>query len=146
MRSFLILTAFILCAVTFSGKALAQDGGEESAEPFAFDLEAINEGLPPADPPLQLDTPLAAIEAFLDAVQNEDFARAAHVLNLNAIPVEQQSERGPELALRMAFVLRRFDLVDWSELPDQPDARVLRCPTVGCSLQPAVGRTWRGNA
>ncbi len=132
MRRFLVLAAFALCSLALSAVALAQNGGEQESS-LAFEVEAINEGLPDLSDPLRLDTPRAAVESFLNAIRNQDFARAAHALNLNAIPVDQQAERGPDLALKMAFVLRRYGLIDWSELPDQPDARVLP------GLQQSVG-------
>lgn len=52
---------------------------------------------------------------------DDNFARAAHVLNLSVVPVEEQAEQAPRLALMLAFVLRRHNLIDWSDLPDQPD-------------------------
>lgn len=125
MRSFLqslSISAVSICLLWTV--ALAQED-ERPSEPFAFKVEAINEGLLPADPPLRLDTPRAAIESFYDAVRSEDFGRAAHVLNLNDVPLDEQADQAPGLALKLAFVLRRYDLVDWRELPDQPDARVL---------------------
>lgn len=117
--------------------ALAEE--ERDSQPFAFEVEAINEGLAPADPPLRLDTPRAAIESFYEAVRSEDFGRAAHVLNLNGVPPKEQADRSPGLALKLAFVLRRYDLVDWHELPDQPDARVL--PNLQASSGPYARRS-----
>lgn len=95
------------------------------AGPFAFEVGEINPGLPPAAPPLRLDTPRAALESYLAAVRRKDFLQAAHALNLDALPPAQQAERAPSLAQMLAFVLRRHDLVNWSEIPDQPDARVI---------------------
>ena len=79
----------------------------------------------PATSRSELDTPRAALESFLDAIGRDDFRRASHALNLDAVPVEQQAERGPDLALMLAYILRRQDLIDWGEVSDQPDARVL---------------------
>ncbi|WP_375260807.1 mechanosensitive ion channel family protein [Palleronia sp.] len=114
----------LICALLLSPDANAQgeDGGSEI---FAFEAEVINPGLPQGEPPLRLDTPRAALESYLEAIRRDDFTSAAHALNLNAIPAEEQAERAPELALMLAFVLRRHDLIDWSDIPDQPDARVL---------------------
>ena len=116
---------WLLAGAIFAwSSALAQEE-ETGSEPFAFEVEAINQGLPPVEQPLRLDTPRAALESYLDAIRRDEFGRAAYALNLNAIPVEQQAERAPELALMLAFILRRYDLIDWAEIPDQPDARVL---------------------
>lgn len=113
--------------------ALASAAAQEAAEPFAFETGGINTGLKPANPPVRLDTPRAALESFLDAIRRRDYERAAHVLNLDAVPPEEQAGRAPMLAVMLAYVLRRQDLVDWSQLPDEPDARVLP------GLQQSVG-------
>lgn len=110
--------------VLFSlGAALAQE--ESGAEPFAFEIGATNEGLPVAEPPLRLDTPRAALESFFDAIEDDDPLRAAQALNLSGIPEEERADRGPRLAMMLAYLLLHHDLIDWSEVPDQPDARVL---------------------
>jgi small-conductance mechanosensitive channel len=113
----------VLCALTMWTASVAQDGVSET-EPFAFKMSAINEGLPEIDRPLRLDSPRATMESFLNAVRRNDFSRAAHALNLNAIPVEAHPSRGPELAVQLAFLLRRHNLINWAALPDEPDARV----------------------
>jgi small-conductance mechanosensitive channel len=123
--------ALLLCCV--GSGALAHDDATDGSEPFAFEVPAINTGLAPAEPPLQLDTPRTALESYLDAIGRQEFTRAAHALNLNALPANEQAERAPTLALMLAFVLRRNDLVDWAEIPDQPDARVVP------GLQQSVG-------
>ncbi|MFU8816847.1 MAG: mechanosensitive ion channel family protein [Pseudomonadales bacterium] len=112
-----------LLALSLAGAALAQDEGR--AEPYAFEVEAINEGLPRVDPPPRLDTPRAALESFLDAIYADDLMKAAQILNLSAVPADEQAERGPDLALMLAFLLLHHNLIDWNEVPDQPDARVL---------------------
>jgi len=121
-RRRLTAVALVLLAAALIAEGVsAQDDGET----FAFEVDAINAGLVPAEPPLQRDSPRAALETFLDAIRSGDFLRAAHVLNLGAFPPQDQEEVAPQLALMLAFVLRRYDLVDWSEIPDQPDARVI---------------------
>lgn len=109
-----------LCSASL---AWAQD--QESAQPPAFEVTAINEGLPDPEATLRLDTPRAALESFLAAIDENDSVSAAHVLNLNAIPADEQSRRASDLALMLAFVIRRHDLIDWRKVPDTPDARVL---------------------
>jgi small-conductance mechanosensitive channel len=138
-RIHLLLCLFVLSAmsVALSSIAMAQD--EERSEPFAFEVGAINEGLPALDSSLRLDTPRAALESFLAAIDAKDYARAAHALNLDAVEPEQQADRAPDLALKLAFLLRRYDLIDWRDLPDQPDARVL--PDVQQSVSPYSRRS-----
>ena len=103
--------------------ALAQE--DSGAEPFAFDVGTVNQGLPEVEPPLRLETPRAALESFFDAVDANDRLRAAQALNLSGIPEAERAERGPQLAMQLAYLLLRYDLIDWSDVPDQPDARVL---------------------
>lgn len=111
--------------------ALAQE--QDAAQPYAFEVTAINEGLPEAEEAPRLDTPRSALESFLNAINENDPATAAHVLNLNAIPADEQAGQAPDLALMLAYVIRRHDLIDWREVPDTPDARVLP------DMQTAVG-------
>ena len=120
---------FVLLSVLAT---FAQDG--TAAEPFAFEGGAINEGLPVAEPPIRLDTPRATLESFFDAVDVDDQMRAAQALNLSGLPENERAVQGPNLAMMLAYLLLRHDLIDWSEVPDQPDARVL--PDVQSAASP----------
>ena len=122
-RSLVLFCMSLLWALPLCSPALAQEE-ETGPEAFAFRVDVINEGLPESDPQLRLGTPRAAMESFLNAVGRTDFASAAHALNLSAIPQDEQASRAPDLAFKLAFLLRRHNLVDWTELPDEPDARV----------------------
>ena len=115
----------LVVATIWSGAPLAtaQDDGPEA--PFAYEVETLNAGLPIPGEPLDLGTPRAALESFLDAVAADDGLRAAQALNLSGIPENERENRGPNLALMLAFLLLNHDLIDWSQIPDQPDARVL---------------------
>ena len=117
----LLFITILLAAALSAGAAPAQ----EDPAPYAYDVDALNRGLAPAEPPLRLDTPRAALASFLEAIRQDQLARAAHALNMNAIPVDRQAERAGELAMRLAFVLRRHQLIDWAAVPDRPDARVV---------------------
>jgi small-conductance mechanosensitive channel len=128
-----ITTLYLL----FSAVAtLAQE--DTGLEPFAFKVSVINEGLPVVEPPPRLDTPRAALESFFDAIDDGDQLRAAQVLNLGGIPEEEQANQGPRLAMMLAYLLLRHDLIDWSEVPDQRDARVL--PDVQDAASPYIRR------
>lgn len=134
----LALAVALAALLALAPSPRAQEG-EGASEPFAYRVESINAGLEPVEPPLRLDTPRAALESFLDAIRRDEFTRAAHALNLNAIPEEVQAERAPELALELAFLLFRYDLIDWADIPDQPDARVL--PGVQQAVSPYSRRS-----
>ncbi len=115
-----VAAAFLICTVPAPSSEAAEQSGA-----LAFRVPAINAGLPGAGKPIQRDSPRAAMETFLDTIDRNDYARAAHILNLNHLPTDRQAERAAGLALKLAFLLRRYGLVDWANLPDQPDARVL---------------------
>lgn len=124
MRSF--LSQFCLVMLLWAAvvaQAVAQQ--EDTPEPFVFQVEDLSFGLPEADEPLELNTPRAALEAFLDAVEAGDGPRAAQALNLSSIPEEERESRAPTLALMLAFLLLNHQLIDWAQIPDQPDARVV---------------------
>ncbi len=135
-RTLLIAWLLVLAALSAGSAALAQ---EEGAERFAFAVSTINDGLPALESPLRLDTPRAALESFLEAIDQREYAHAAQALNLNAIETEEQASRGPDLTLKLAFLLRRYNLIDWADMPDQPDARVL--PNVQKSFSPYSRRS-----
>lgn len=121
-----LLLRFCLAALLASAvvpPAAAQD--EDAGAPFAYEVDALNTGLPVSGEPLELDTPRAALESFLDAVDAKDGLRAAQALNLDGIPEAEREDRAPYIALMLAFLLLNHDLIDWAQIPDQPDARVL---------------------
>lgn len=130
----ILLIAWISVFAALSMWSAASAGEDEGPGLLAFKVSAINEGLPALESPLRLDTPRAALESFLSAIDQREYTRAAHALNLSAIAPEEQASRGPDLAMKIAFLLRRHNLIDWADLPDQPDARVL--PDVQQSFGP----------
>lgn len=125
-----ILTAFVI-ALLWCGAAVAQskDGGP------AFSVETLNAGLPDRPGRLDLSTPRAAMEAFSVAARDEDYQRAAHVLDLDSVVESRQAAEGPELAKELSFVLNRKIPVDFASLPDRPDGM----DTSGSEREPMVG-------
>lgn len=136
-RLFGIFTLSLVSSMLLAGSLPAQES--EASVPFAFEVASLNAGLPELDEPLRLDTPRAALDSFLEAIDQDQLERASHALNLAAIGTEEQSALGPNLALMLAFLLKRYDLIDWAEIPDQPDARVL--PDAQGSAQPYSRRS-----
>lgn len=116
----LSLLAILLC-LGWSAQVVAQETGDE---PHVFDQPAINPGLSPLEEPPPRSTPRAALDSFFSAIDANAPGIAAHVLNLRAIPEEEQATKAEELALMLAYVIRRSDLVDWGEVSDEPDALV----------------------
>jgi small-conductance mechanosensitive channel len=80
-----------------------------------------NDGLPRLDVPLDRDTPRRAFDGFLQSAHAGDWNRAAHYLDLKAIPRANQAKDGPALARELAYVLERKVIVDVSKLSDAPE-------------------------
>ncbi|SFP10617.1 mechanosensitive ion channel family protein [Tranquillimonas alkanivorans] len=87
-----------------------------------FEIPFLNSGLDPAPEDFDRSTPQGAVESFLDAVGREDYAAAAHGLNLSGYAPERQSDVGPELAQQLAEVLERKAVISWRALLERPDA------------------------
>jgi small-conductance mechanosensitive channel len=126
----LIRTLVLVLGLTaWAATAAAQPGGGSSGgassggSPEAwFKVERLNPGLPPAPEMLDRSTPMGAMESFLAAARDGQFAEAAHLLDLSRVPVAVQAERGPELARKLGVVLENHVWIDWDALPDRPDA------------------------
>lgn len=80
-----------------------------------------NDGLPRLDVPLDRDTPRRSFDGFLQSARAGDWSRAAHYLDLKAIPRANQAKDGPGLARELAYVLERKVIVDVSRLSDAPE-------------------------
>ena len=111
------------------GKAKKSGSDDETPNKYNeayYIVDAINTGLPPADPPVVLESPLEAVESFILACRDGDFTRAARVLDLSPIPEGERVTRGPELAERLYYVLNQKLWVDWESLPARPDGQIDR--------------------
>ena len=106
----------LLCAVLFCLPVML------AAQETVYEVDELNAGL--AQPVSALDqaTPQTAIASFLDAVEADDFARAAHVLNLNDLAVAAQAERGPQLAEQLGAIIDRKVVLNWQALLERPDS------------------------
>jgi len=110
----------LLLAVSCLG--VAQEEGEETRW---FSVDALNTGLgqPPDD--IERRTPRDAVRSFLELTKDEDYAAAAHLLNLLDLPPEEQAERGALLARQLAAVLQRGEWINVSSLSSRQDAMVV---------------------
>ncbi|MEM8664093.1 MAG: mechanosensitive ion channel domain-containing protein, partial [Pseudomonadota bacterium] len=127
--------AAAIAAVGLAVFFTAGDVRAQSSEPTAFPIDALNEGLGSPPPRLDRSTPRATLEAFLSATARGDNARAAHLLDLDAVPAAQQSAQGPELAGKLSAIIDRKVPIDFGAIPDRPDGMI----TVGSDRQPMVG-------
>ncbi|RCV90066.1 mechanosensitive ion channel family protein [Billgrantia montanilacus] len=128
----LAVWAVMALAIILSGPGMAQvsqgtganDGESESEEREWFPLESLNTGLDEAPEELRRETPRESIRSFQQLTDQEDFVGAAHVLNLSELDSEEQRERGRELAMQLAEVLRRGEWLNVSDLSGRPDAAI----------------------
>ncbi|MCE9681870.1 mechanosensitive ion channel family protein [Halomonas alkalisoli] len=128
----LAVWAVMALAIILSGPGMAQvaqgtdanDGESESEEREWFSLESLNSGLDEVPEELRRETPRETIRSFLALTGQEDFAGAAHVLNLSDLDPDEQRERGGELARQLAEVLQRGEWLNVSDLSGRPDAAI----------------------
>ncbi|WP_410218258.1 mechanosensitive ion channel family protein [Paracoccus sp. (in: a-proteobacteria)] len=111
------VTALALILV-FAGAIPARGHAQETV----FEAPALNAGLGAVPDRINRETPRAAMASFLRAADDEDWAAAAHVLDLSELPPEQQAAQGPQLAHDLYDVIDRKVVLDWSVLLDRPDA------------------------
>jgi small-conductance mechanosensitive channel len=122
---------FLLLAIVFSVGFAApwmQAAQAQQYNKAYYELDALNEGLPIISPPPNLQTPQATLEYFVMAAAEKEFERAAAALNLNLIPVAEQTERAPELAAHLNYLLIRKSLINWGAVPDRPDGQIDPAP------------------
>lgn len=129
------IAAVLTIAATLLASTVA---GAETDGPSAYwyEVPALNPGLqqPPSD--LDRTTPQLALDRFIDAARDEDYARAAHYLDLSRLDPATQAKDGAGLAERLADVVERKLWIDWGDLSDRPDALV----ETGTSDSPLAGQ------
>ncbi|WP_447895281.1 mechanosensitive ion channel family protein [Vreelandella sp. GE22] len=111
-----------LLAFLLIGSSAAQAQQENSEEGLWFSAEELNPGLGELPENVSRVTPREAIRSFLKLTDDEDYAAAAHILNLSNIDPGEQQERGAELAMQLSQVLKRGDWLTASNLPARQDA------------------------
>ncbi|HSH27562.1 MAG TPA: hypothetical protein VK972_07350, partial [Wenzhouxiangella sp.] len=124
-----------VAALLLAGLAVGQSTPPERW----FEVEAFNAGLGETPTDLDRSTPRATVSALLTATDRARFARAAHLLDLSRLPADEQAERGPELARRLAEVIERTMVIDWRALPARADALLER----STSDEPLAGQPRR---
>ncbi|MGQ4878528.1 mechanosensitive ion channel family protein [Billgrantia sp. LNSP4103-1] len=117
----------------FSGLCMAQmadDGGESDGDSDSeereqwFEVDSLNEGLDEPPDEVKRLTPREAIRSFMELAEENDYAAAAHVLNLSDLDEAEQQQRGPELARQLVEVLRRGEWLNVSNLSGRQDAAI----------------------
>lgn len=119
--------------LAFAAVAAAQD----EPQVLAFEVEAVNPSLTPPAEPLNLETPQACVESFLEAARRGEFGRAAHALHFRVVGDVSDADAATA-AERLFNVLNQELWVDWEALPDRPDGMVDFVPLGGDN--PLVGQ------
>ncbi|MFG6666094.1 mechanosensitive ion channel family protein [Halomonas sp. HNIBRBA4712] len=111
------------CVFLMAGAAQAQSQ-DGDGDGLWYTLDELNVGLgaPPED--VIRITPREAIRSFQALTDQEEYADAAHILNLSDIDPAEQPERGAELARKLSEVLKRGDWLTASSLPARQDAAI----------------------
>jgi MscS family membrane protein len=91
----------------------AQSPEEPATSPSVVDTR-------PSAPP-GVDVPRGAVERFFTACRENDYGRAAELLDLRKIPRAARAERGPLLARELEAVLERSVTLDLALLSDDAD-------------------------
>ncbi|WP_280562915.1 mechanosensitive ion channel domain-containing protein [Chromohalobacter sp. 48-RD10] len=111
-------------AFIFSSLCMAQTPDDESGDTRWFSVDSLNAGLGEVPKAVKRMTPREAIRSFLTLTENEDFAAAAHILDLSELTPTEQRERGGQLARQLAEVLKRGEWINISGLPGRQDAAI----------------------
>lgn len=104
-----------------------------------FSVDSLNTGLGAVPEQVERLTPRETIRSFFELAGKNDFAAAAHLLNLEDLPPGEQAAKGPELARQLASVLQRGEWVNVSSLPARRDAMI----DEGANQHPRAGEARR---
>ncbi len=114
-----LITLLLAC---FAAPAHAQDDRDvaQGSEPYIYEVESLDNGGPPGA--LDLDTPMGLMESFMAAGAAGDWASASAALDYANVEAATDPATRRELAARLYDLLHRSLALDWSSLPDRPDA------------------------
>jgi len=118
----------LLIAATVVWCAATAAQAQSCATDRWFCVEAFNTGLEAPQRAIDRSTPQATLETFHYLAANDEWTAAAHLLDLQNIPPDEQATVGTELARELHAVIKRATAIDWEELVDRPDAMMTRGP------------------
>lgn len=119
--SWLVRVALVVTLV-FSSACIAQTQGDESENERWFAIDSLNTGLGDVPEEVGRMSPREMVRSFLAFTESEDYATAAHMLNLNDIDPGEQQSQGAELARQLAEVLKRGEWLNASNMSGRQDA------------------------
>lgn len=129
----------LVVALTLSSLCVAQTQGGESDNERWFTADSLNTGLGESPEEANRVTPRESIRSFLDLTNQEEYAAAAHILNLSEFSEDEQQSQGRELARQLAEILQRGEWLSVSDLPGREDAVI----EDSSGQNPRVGETRR---
>lgn len=136
LRKLLFALAFIFCTSFRGGAQVPVDSTQVTAgyqqdrpqiqgyNQAFYKISALNTGLPERPPGVNLQTPRACLEHFVRTCRERAFRKAAHALNFNLVPAEQQQEIAEERAQELFYILSKSVRIDWDLLSDRPDGQI----------------------
>ncbi|WP_353979713.1 mechanosensitive ion channel domain-containing protein [Salinicola endophyticus] len=104
-----------------SSLCLAQTPDAGGAQEW-YAADSLNRGLGPVPDAVKLRTPREAMRTFRNLADQDDFAAAAHILNLADLSPAEQRERGAALARELAAIFQRGKSIRLSGLSGRQDA------------------------
>lgn len=112
----------LVVTLVFSSVSTAQTQGDESENERWFAIDSLNTGLGDVPEEVGRMSPREMVRSFLAFTESEDYATAAHMLNLNDIDPGEQQSQGAELARQLAEVLKRGEWLNASNMSGRQDA------------------------
>lgn len=141
LRLFLMILLLIMGICVCSAPAIAQTSDKQSSQNDSngvyYRLDSINNGLSQPEGTLNLETPQACIEHFLNQGKKKNWLLAAHAMNFRLI-ADLNDTRAATLAEQFYYVLNQELWIDWESLPDRPDG-VLEGSVIGNQNNPMIG-------
>lgn len=114
----------LVALVTFSSLCAAQTQGGESEDNQWFSVDTLNAGLGEVPDEVNRRTPRESVRSFVELTQAEEYAAAAHLLNLSDLSTDEQAEQGSELAMQLAEIFKRGEWLNVSNLSGRQDAAI----------------------
>lgn len=118
MRSRSLGIGSLLAVLTLpAATTLAQQQQQQTDQPKQQQTESQRVTYDPA-------VPVGAVRSYIDACRDGNYERAAERLDLSAIPKDQRSVAGPELAWKLKVVLDRKLWISYEKLSAQPEGKL----------------------
>lgn len=116
MVGLVVMAALILLGTPRTASAQARAASSASGTAGLANADANGDD----DDRFDVTTPRRAMEVFLAATRDGDYARAATVLDLRSVKTQERASQGPELARQLRVVMDQKLWLDPQTLSDEP--------------------------